>query len=768
MDSPRGPGVRRVFSAAIVLAAIFTLSLAGLIPPSPKPADAPASDFSAIRAWSALRRILGPDVPHPVGSPADENVRARIVDELTRLGYRPQVHTGFACSNLGSCATVNNVVARLDGYESGEAVLLAAHYDSVPAGPGDSDDGTGVASALEIARALKSLSAPRHSVIFLLDEGEEAGLLGARAFVDSNPWAKDVRAAVNLDARGTSGPSLMFETGAANLWAVRLFARNTARPATSSIFYTAYQYIPNDTDFTVFKAADYQGLNFAFIGSEKLYHTPLDNSANVSLSSLQHQGQNGLQAIVALANADLANLPNSEAVFFDVFGRFVVRWPARRTWLWALGAMIFLAAQLGWMLYRKRLAPAQLLWGAIAWAVMMTVSGALALVFVHLIRIVGVTQVRWVAHPLPLEIAFWSLPAAVVVMNGIFFSRKAGFWGLWSGVWTWWTLLAIVIAALAPGLSYVLLVPAGVAAVAGLLGTLRRAESEVGFELMVILPLAAAGIVGFPPAILLYAGLGNAALILIALLIAVLLSPLAPLCADLRGAPGLRGLALPSIPILATALATFAAVVVPVFSAKAPERVNIEYWLDADSGSAQWVVEPESGRLPEPIRLADTFRRAEHGAFPWDARAAFVADAPHLDLAAPTFTILESSQSDTRRNYRTLLRSERGAPFAGVFFPPDADIESVRVAGQPLVAESTGVRQYFNGWSVYSCPTMPMSGIEISFSTPIGKPIEVIAADQSYGLPDEGAFLLHARPLTATPSQNGDVTIISRRVQLIP
>jgi len=92
----------------------------------------------------------------------------------------------------------------------------------------------------------------------------------------------------------------------------------------------------------------------------------------------------------------------------------------------------------------------------------------------------------------------------------------------------------------------------------------------------------------------------------------------------------------------------------------------------------------------------------------------------------------------------------------------------VRVAGQPLVAESTGVRQYFNGWSVYSCPTMPMSGIEISFSTPIGKPIEVIAADQSYALPDEGAFLLHARPLTATSSQNGDVTIISRRVQLIP
>ena len=768
MDSPRGPGVRRVFSATIVLAAIFAVSLAGLTPPAPKPSSAPTADFSAIRAWDALRRILGPDVPHPVGSAADENVRARILDELVRLGYQPQVQNGFACSTLGSCATVNNVVARLDGYEPGAAVLLAAHYDSVPAGPGDSDDGTGISSLVEIARALKSLPTPRHSVIFLLDEGEEAGLLGAQAFVDSNPWAKDVRAAVNLDARGTSGPSLMFETGSANQWAVRLFARNTARPATSSIFYTVYQYIPNDTDFTVFKAADYQGLNFAFVGNEKLYHTPLDNSANVNLASLQHQGQNGLSAIVALANADLSKLPNKEAVFFDLLGRWVIRWPARRTWLWALGAMVLLATQIGWLLNRKRLAPEQLLWGAIGWLVIVAVTGALALVLLRLIGIAGATQVKWVAHPLSLEIAFWSLAAAVVVTNGMLFARKTGVWGLWAGVWAWWTLLAVLIAALAPGLSYILLVPTGVAAVASLPATLRHTPSNRVFALSAILPLAAAAIVGFPPAILLYDGLGNPALILIALVVAILLTPLAPLCADLRGAPGLRGLALPWIPILTTALATFGAIVSPVYSAKAPERVNVEYWLDADSGAAQWIVQPESDRLPEPIRLADTFRRGDHGAFPWDARPAFVADAPHIDLAAPTFTILESSQDGGKRNYRTLLRSERGAPFAAVFFPPDADIESVRVGGLPLAGESAGVRRYFNGWSSYSCPTMPMNGIEIGFSAPVGKPIEVIAADQSYALPDEGAFLLHARPLTATPSQNGDVTIISRRVELIP
>ena len=142
------------------------------------------------------------------------------------------------------------MLARLDGAQQGPAVLLAAHYDSVPAGPGESDDGIGVAAVLEAARALKSLPAPLHTVIFLIDDGEEAGLLGARAFVDFHPWASEVKAAVNVDARGTSGPSLMFETGSANDWAVRLYARSIARPATSSIAYTIYKQLPNDTDFS--------------------------------------------------------------------------------------------------------------------------------------------------------------------------------------------------------------------------------------------------------------------------------------------------------------------------------------------------------------------------------------------------------------------------------------------------------------------------------------------------------------------------------------
>jgi hypothetical protein len=765
----------------LILAGILALSYLGLAPPEPKPATAPRTEFSALRALDTLHRVLKDDTPHPVGSAANEAVRGRIVDELTRLGYKPQVQTAFDCGQYVSCATVNNVVARLDGMEgdpdSGDAVLLAAHYDSVPAGPGDSDDGAGTAAVLEISRALKAMPAPRHSIILLLDDGEEAGLLGARAFVDFNPWAKSVRAAVNLDARGTSGPSLMFETGSANDWVMRLFARHASHPAASSIAYTIYKQLPNDTDFTIFKAAGYQGLNFAYVNGVVHYHTPLDNSANVSLPSLQHQGENALPSIVALSNTDLVDPPQEEAVFFDLFGHWLVHWEARRSIVVALMATIVLFAQIAWMIRNTRIALRELLWGMIGWLVTMVVTVLLAFIVERLLHLAGGTPVNWLAYSLPIKVAFWSLAVTVVTTHALLFARRARFWGLWAGAWVWWALLSVILSWQSPGMSYIALVPVCVAALAGLGATLRRSETSPdaggpgagpAAAVAAILPLAAAATVGFAPTLLLYSALGNRALVLIAVVVAWICTPLAPLCSDLRGVPGLRGLAIPWVPILLTALALFAAIVVPAYSAKAPERVNIEFAQDADTGNAQWVVQPDSGRLPEPIRLAANFHAPVHGAFPWDTRPAFVSDAPHLDLAPPTFTILESSQADGRRNYRTLLRSERGAPYAAVLFPPDADIESVRVGGQPVPAIGREIRSYFNGWAIYACPTMPAGGVEISFSAPLGKTVEVSAADESYGLPDEGTFLSNARPLTATSSQNGDVTIVSRRVQLLP
>lgn len=751
-----------------MFAAILAVSLITLQPSSPKSTRTPGIEFSAVRAIDTLHRVFGKDVPHPVGSAADDDVRARIIAELTQLGYQPEIQSGFACSDFGICASVNNVVARLDGTEPGEAVLLAAHYDSVAAGPGYSDDGTGVASVLEIARAFKSLPTPRHSVIFLLDEGEEAGLLGAKVFVDSHPWAKEVRAAVNLDARGTSGPSLLFETGSANEWAVRIFAQHASRPITTSVAYDLYKLLPNDTDFTVFKHAGYQGLNFAYLDHVALYHTPLDNSANVDLASVQHHGDNALPSVLGLANTDLTNPPQKEAAFFSVFGRWLIFWPASRCLPYALGVFVLLLAEIAWMFRSKRLAFADLVWGFVGWLMTMAVTAATALVASTIVQLLGGTAVTWVAHPLPLEVAFWSLAIAVVVMNAIFFAGRATFGGLWAGVWLWWTLIAIGTSVWMPGVSYLFLAPAVAAVILAIPFVLIRRDVFATEAAVTILPFAVASVVAFAAVLLLYDVIGNPALIPISLAVALLVTPLIPLGKDLRSLTGFRAVIIIWTPVVATGLAIFAAIIVSPFSAKSPERVNFQYWLDSDSNASQWIVLPRSGRLSEPVRLAANFHRSAQGAFPWDRQTAFLADAPHLTLAAPTFTVLESTPEEGRQHYRALLRSERGAPRVAAIFPPDSNVDAVRMNDQPISERAAIRTAVYNGWSVYSCPDAPAAGVELSFTLPAGKPVMVSVADENFALPTEGDFLLKARPLTATASQDGDLTIVTRRVQLLP
>jgi hypothetical protein len=757
-----------ILSALAVLALVLFLSIEGLRPPAPKPLNASPSEFSAERAREILNRLVGDGIPHPTGSPQNDAVRRRVIDEFRKLGFQPTVQEGFACDEEGDCAAVQNVLARLDGNEPGEAVMVAAHYDSVPAGPGAFDDGAGVATVLEAARALKSLPQLRHSVIFLVDDGEEPGLIGARVFVSQHAWAKEVRAVVNIDSRGTTGPSLMFETGDANEWAVRAFAARAARPETSSIFYEAYKRFPNDTDFTVFKAAGFQGANFANIGGVVHFHTPLDNFANANPATLQHHGDNALGSLETLANTDISNPPRASAVYFDVFGRWVVWWPADRTLKIAVSSTVLLFLEIAWLIYKKRLSVPEFLWGLLAWFVSMLAVGVLALILGFILNRTGATGSPWVAHPVPAEVSFWALAVAAVSLISIRFAERAGFLGLWVGVWSWWALLGLAIASRTAGVSYILQAATCAAALAGLLILFRPELSSRAGTTAVVVPLAIGATLGFVPALLLYQSFGAPALPGIALLVGLLCTPVAPLCADAERPRKLSVVAVPSIAAAATVVAAFAAIVAPVFSAKAPEHVNLEYVQEADAGKSQWVVYPASGRLPEPLRMATNFRHEDAGLYPWIVEPSFVVNAPYLDFAPPTFTILELSAVRGQRVYRALLRSERGAPEAQVAFPPDSGVESVTAENEPLQPQSERLRRGLNGWCVYSFSAMPAKGVELSFTLPAGKSVEVYALDATYSLPPEGFFLLKARPLTAVPYGGGDRTIVSRRVELLP
>jgi hypothetical protein len=752
----------------LLLALILLLSYEGLRPPVPKPSSAPPQEFSAERARAILHRLVGDRVPHPTGSAHNDVVRGQVMDEFARVGYNPQIQTGFACDEYGECATVKNIVARLDGSTLSPAVVLAAHYDSVPAGPGAFDDGAGAATVLEIARAYRSLPTPKNSIIFLVDDGEEAGLLGARVFIEHHPWAKDVRAVVNVDDRGTSGPSLMYETGDANEWATRLYTQHASRPATNSIFYFAYKHLPSDTDFTIFKAAGYQGLNFAAIGDAAQYHTPGDDFENANTSTIQHQGDNALASVRGFAEAEIADPPKSAAAYFDIFERWTLAWPVRLSLNIALGSAFLLFLEIAWLIYKKNLTWQQWLWGCVSWLVTLLATGAVAWILQLALRKLGAESVDWVAHSLPLQFAFWSVAITIVCLFAFRFAPLAGAEGLWAGVWTGWAVLGMFLALRAPAVSYIFQVATVTAALGAVALVFWPSGSVVRVGLTSILPLVAVTVAGFGATLLLYPGFGNPILPVISVVVASLLTPMAPVCAGVRQSPGLRRIALPGLAIALTLGAAFLAVVVPAFSAKSPEHVNLEYVEDSDSGNSQWVVYPASGRLPEPIRLATNLARHNGGPFPWVGGITFLSNAPHLDLPPPTLTVLESSEVPGKRLYRTLLRSERGAPRALVLFPPDSGVESVQMEGQTLQPQSETMRRESNGWYVYLSETMPGRGIDLTFRLPAGRPVQVYAVDTSFALPLEGTFLLKSRPLTATPYQDGDRTVVVRHLELLP
>ena len=138
------------------------------------------------------------------------------------------------------------------------ALLLSCHHDSVGAGPGASDDGAAVASLLEIAGILARETPLPRPVILLFTDGEEIGLTGARGFSRFNETADRIGMVINLEARGSSGGSLMFETSRGNSWIIDQMAQGVQRPMSSSAYVTVYRTMPNSSDLTVFMQ---RGLN---------------------------------------------------------------------------------------------------------------------------------------------------------------------------------------------------------------------------------------------------------------------------------------------------------------------------------------------------------------------------------------------------------------------------------------------------------------------------------------------------------------------------
>jgi Peptidase family M28 len=344
-----------------LLALIGALVAAGLIAwagertPAPAPVNAPATAFSANRAMADIAGIAA--VPHPVGSAAQHAARDDLVGRMAALGLAPQVRPGAGVelpkgtTNRLLGGFVENIVGVLPGRDrSLPAVALMAHYDSVPGSAGASDDAAGVASALEVVRAIKARGVPTRDVVVLITDGEEAGLLGADAFFRRDPMAAHVGFVFNMEARGSAGRVQMFETADDNGGAVRLMAATAHRPQASSLTGFIYKRMPNDTDFTVARRAGVPGLNYAFIGRQFDYHSPSSVPATQDPGTLQDMGDQVLPAAAAAAFSPTLPARAPDLVYSQTPGGLTLAYPPLVGWLILAAA----AALIAWAVARAR------------------------------------------------------------------------------------------------------------------------------------------------------------------------------------------------------------------------------------------------------------------------------------------------------------------------------------------------------------------------------------------------------------------------------
>ncbi len=104
-------------------------------------------------------------------------------------------------------AIAHNIVGAISGHEPG-SVILSAHYDSQAEGPCVYDNGSGLASLLETARALQSAGGANRRVVLLASAAEEIGVWGATAYVHAHAREmEDVVGMVNLDGIASAYPS---------------------------------------------------------------------------------------------------------------------------------------------------------------------------------------------------------------------------------------------------------------------------------------------------------------------------------------------------------------------------------------------------------------------------------------------------------------------------------------------------------------------------------------------------------------------------------
>lgn len=762
-DSLTGP----VTFALLVLFGL--LAIHRVAPPPAVDENAPATEFSSARAMRDVREIA--KKPHPLVSAENARVREYLVGRLRELAAIPEVQTATVArhSPFGpdTWAVVNNVVAKIPGTSPTGAVMLVAHYDSVPSGPGAGDDAASVAAILETLRAIRADATPlRNDLIVLFTEGEELGLLGALGFVDQHSATErlaDIKVVLNFEMRGDQGPSMMFESSPHNAWLIDQLADAAPLPDATSAATSVYKRLPNDTDMTVFLNAGMAGMNFAASGGVTRYHTALDNADLLDQRTLQHQGTYALSMARRFGSIVLNAPRTDDEVFFDVDGE-LIHYTARLAIPLAIVVTILVVCMLWIGIRDGRLTIGGIAAGFAIYAIAIVASVAEAAGVWWLMKALAgwrMLPVRTTYGGFYFSVAAVALIFATLWTTYAILRRRISLQTLGAGALVVLTVMTLVTSVTFAAGSYICMWPLLFAALA--MSFASRASSVFGAAVALIAvapgtamlaPSFAVGADGTMPFLLL-SGLG-------AVLLFGLLIPYIDLLTNGRLwiVPAVLG----SLAILLIIKGNAAS----SFDPTRPHPDSIFYFQDTDRVRARWVSldsRPDvftaqffqhhvrAGWLPKlaglatretPERNLASVSRARDFGYLNRGRTT-EGDAPLINAPPPTLKLLDDSTIAGTRTVKMHVASARGAPVVWMAVPV-----GVTVLGASIDGKSSGDR-VTDGWTGWYWGA-PARGFDLELKLATPAPFMVTVIDQTEGLPTTPGFTIKPRPPGTMPA----------------
>lgn len=739
------------------IASALTIALAflALTTPSSVSPDVSPERFSAGRAMKDIRIVA--EKAHPIGSADVERVRVYLLERMTALGLAPERRRAVGTFSLPERRVfVAGEVVDLVGVLPGEdrtlpAILLMAHYDTVPRSPGAADDTAGVASALEIVANLKAAGPRLRDVIVLFTDGEEAGLLGSNAFFTNDPLAKRVGIVINLEARGGGGRTVMFETSDKAGGLVEAY-RKAPLPSANSLTAFVYRHMPNGTDLTNALRRGYAGLNFAFIGDEFDYHTAHATPDNIDPGSVQHMGDSVLPLVKALAVAKSLPPATADLVYSDILGRGFVSYPLEAGW--APIAFAFALIVVGWWRIRRRGVAGA---GAVARGALlllaMTAAVAIVLGFLGW-AMLGLSDMQGKYALLSRYglafggyVAIGAGTALFALAGSLRLLRKqvAGLEVSWLGALILLLVIAIALQIFATATGFIMAWPLVMAAVSFALFVLLSPRSE----LAALMVATAVGVLGAAQAAewggQIFTALGVNLPVLLAALVLPTAALLWPSIVQLLGSPWRHRL---SALLLAGGLAS-------VLAAR---------WLPADAGhphptEAFFV----AGPTPQDFRRVADFQRLDQ----W-SRAVLEADGGAIEkkdfapfLRGPVWSAQAKAApvplptiSAERQAGNVVLRLKPGN--AGrelrLFVRPSVDVKGASFDGVPVQMPLAA-----GEWSTFGFVAPSSGGVSLNFPAATKGRIEVKLAEVADGWP--AGTIVPERPASLMPWRYSDITV---------